>query len=73
MESMYSLGVICGKFFAGAVLGLFPFIVALIKKRIPLAVILLIACGLVSFIHPILSIAVSIVSGIILCFMRKNA
>lgn len=73
MVNAYSLGVLFGKFFAGCICGLFPLIVAIIKKRVLIGVVLTVVCGLLSFIHPIISVAAAAVSGIVLCIMRKYA
>ena len=73
MGTAYNVGLMIGYFAAGCICGLFPLFVAIIKKRAKLGVVLMLACGAVSFIHPIVSIALAVVSGIALCFMRKNA
>lgn len=73
MGISYNVGVAFGTFCAGCLFGLFPFIVAAVKRKIPVGITLLIACGLVSFLHPAVSIAISVVSGITICFVHKKA
>ena len=72
MGSAYDLGLLFGTFTAGCICGLFPLIVSLIKKRALCGLILMVISGILSFIHPVLSIATAVVSGIALCFMHKK-
>lgn len=72
MGSAYSLGYLFGKFVAGCICGLLPVIISIIKKRVMLGIVLMVICGLAGFIQPVISVAVAVVSGIVLCFMKKN-
>lgn len=73
MSDAYVFGSILGMFVAGALPGILPLIVAIIKKRAMAGVILMILCGVVGFIQPILSLAWAVVSAIVLCFIPKKA
>jgi len=64
--SAYELGALFGRFMFGCICGLFPLIVAIVKKHAVVGVCLLVACGLLSFLHPVASLAVAVVSGIVL-------
>ena len=69
MVTTYSIGFSLGHFFAGAVIGgLISFIIFAVKKRWGLGFLSLLTCGLVSFIHPIASIAAGIV--FIICAVK---
>lgn len=72
MTAAYNLGYLFGTFAAGCIFGLFPLIVAILKKRAKVGAALMAICGLLGFIHPVLSVALAIVSGIVLCFKKKN-
>lgn len=71
-EIGYTIGFILGKFVLGAAFGLFPLIVAIIKKHTLMGVGLMVVCGLLSLIHPFAATAAAVVLGIVLCFIRKN-
>ena len=70
--SGYSIGFYAGYLLAGCIVGLFPLIVGIVKKCAPAGIILLIVCGLVASVQPVLSFVISIVSGIILCCIHKK-
>lgn len=72
MTSAYNLGYLFGTFAAGCIFGLFPLIVAILKKCPKVGGVLMVVCGLLGFIHPVLSVALAIVSGIVLCFKKKK-
>ncbi len=68
----YTAGLVLGKFAFGAAFGLFPLIVAIVKKRALIGVALMVICGLLGFVHPVAAIGVAAISGIALCFIHKN-
>ncbi|MBR5288858.1 MAG: hypothetical protein IKU34_09780 [Clostridia bacterium] len=57
----YMLGFYLGKFAAGAVIGgLIPFIICAVKKNWKKGLLSMLVCGLVSFIHPVASLAAGV-------------
>lgn len=72
MSTVYELGFLFGTFTGGCLCGLFPLIIAILKRRTTIGVILLIACGLLSFISSVVSLAFAVISGIALFFVKKE-
>lgn len=72
MINAYSLGFLLGKFIAGSICGLIPLVLSVIRKRSLLGVAAMVVCGFLGLIHPIIAVAVSIMSGIVLWIMCKD-
>lgn len=74
MYGAYMAGVIIGQFVIGCVFGLFPLIVGIVKKRSGAGILWMLVCGVCAFVHALLTLAVAIVSGIVLiCQPKKTA
>lgn len=68
----YGMGVNLGYFFAGALCGIIPMIIAFIKYYKRLGIIIPILCGGLGFIHPIASVICAAVFLILILVLRSQ-
>lgn len=68
----YAAGKAIGTFFAGCLLGLIPLIVGIVKKRDGTGVTLMLICGALGWVSPLLSLLTAVIGGIVLGCMKAN-
>lgn len=72
MISAYTIAYNLGFILLGCVIGLFPLVAGIVKKRVFLGIILLLICGFSSYVSPFAPIIISVVSGLVVCFLSKK-
>ena len=65
LPETYSIGLMLGQFFAGAITGIIPMILFFLGKRWLYGIFSVIACGVCAFIHLLASVACGVILLII--------